>query len=62
MPSVAPETPRKMFPPPIVRATSIPISTASFTSWAMDAIVFGEMPYLLSPMSASPESLRRMRL
>ncbi len=62
MPSVAPETPRKMFPPPMVRATSTPRSTMSFTSCAMAVSVFGEMPYLPSPMSASPESLRRMRL
>ena len=58
----APETPRKMLPPPIVSATSTPRSTTSFTSWAMAASVGGEMPYFASPMSASPESLRRMRL
>src|SRR6266568_3901837 len=62
MPSVAPETPRKMLPPPMVSATSTPISTTSFTSCAMAVSVFGEMPYLPSPMSASPDSLRRMRL
>ena len=51
-----------MFPPPMVSATSTPSSTQSFTSWAMATSVFGEMPYFPSPISASPESLRRMRL
>src|SRR5512140_358942 len=51
-----------MLPPPMVSAICTPRSTTSFTSWAMAVSVLGEMPYLPSPMSASPESFRRIRL
>src|SRR5512132_288584 len=51
-----------MFPPPITMPTSTPISTSSRTSWAICCNVRGEMPYLPSPISASPLSLRRIRL
>src|SRR5678816_4431260 len=61
MPAVEAETPRKMFPPPITTATCTPAFTTSPISWAMRTSVGGWMPYLPSPMSASPESLRRMR-
>src|SRR6266481_1330520 len=51
-----------MLPPPITMPTWTPISTRSRTSWAICSSVLGEMPYLPSPISASPLSLRRMRL
>ena len=62
MPSVEPATPRKMLPPPITIAICTPASTTSFTSAAMRVSVGGWMPYFPSPIRASPESLRRMRL
>src|SRR5205814_1511924 len=62
MPSVEAETPRKMFPPPMTMPTSTPISMTSRTSCAICWRMRGEMPYLLSPISASPLNLRRMRL
>src|SRR5437764_6723939 len=51
-----------MFPPPMTIPTSTPISTISWISWAICCSVLGEMPYLPSPIRASPLSLRRMRL
>src|SRR3954470_16325909 len=51
-----------MFPPPITIPTSTPISMMSRTSCAICCSVFGEIPYLPSPISASPLSFRRMRL
>src|SRR5471030_925094 len=62
MPSVEAETPRKMLPPPLSLHDALPISMTSFTSPAICCSVLGEMPYLPSPISASPLSLRRMRL
>src|SRR5437763_17181348 len=62
MPSVEAETPRKMLPPPMTMPTSTPSSMTSFTSPAICCKVLGEMPYFPSPISASPLSLRRMRL
>src|SRR5438132_2299208 len=62
MPSVLAETPRKMLPPPMTMPTSTPSSMTSRTSWAICCSVLGEMPYFPSPISASPDSLRRMRL
>src|ERR1700693_44272 len=51
-----------MFPPPMTMPTCTPISTSSRVSWAICCSVFGEIPYLPSPISASPLSFRRMRL
>src|ERR1700760_3295559 len=62
MPSVEAETPRKMLPPPMTMPTSTPSSMTSFTSEAICCNVLGAMPYLPSPISASPLSLRRMCL
>src|SRR4051812_11845441 len=62
MPLVAPSTPRKMLPPPMTSEVCAPLWAISFTSVAMRVSVLGSMPYLPSPMSASPDSLRRMRL
>src|SRR5437870_64574 len=51
-----------MLPPPMTMPTSTPSSMTSFTSDAICCSVFGEMPYLPSPIRASPLSLSRMRL
>src|SRR3954466_4487398 len=51
-----------MFPPPMTMPTCTPISMRSRTSWAICCSVLGEMPYLPSPISASPLSFKRTRL
>src|SRR5215831_12268856 len=50
-----------MFPPPITTAVWTPAFTTSPISPAMRSRVGGLIPYLASPIRASPESLRRMR-
>src|SRR6218665_860202 len=62
MPSVEPATPRKMLPPPMTTASSTPACAISFSSSEMRVSVGGWMPYFPSPIRASPDSLRRMRL
>src|ERR1051326_2136801 len=62
MPSVAAVTPRKILPPPMTIAISTPRRCTSAISSAMAASVSASMPVRRPPMSASPESLRRMRL
>src|SRR5260370_12973630 len=51
-----------MLPPPITIATCIPEAITSFTSEAMRASVGEWIPYLLSPISASPDNFRSTRL
>src|SRR5688572_197229 len=62
MPAAPGATPRKMLPPPI----TTPSSTPRRDTWAISAtiasIVWRLMPKGSSPIKASPESLRRMRL
>src|SRR5438105_2212990 len=62
MPSVAAVTPRKIFPPPITMAICTPALCTATISSAMLASVSASMPVRRPPISASPESLRRMRL
>src|SRR5689334_19029637 len=62
MPAVAAVTPRKMLPPPMTMAISIPICCTSTSSSAMVARTSASIPVRLPPIRASPESLRRMRL
>src|SRR5438270_7479263 len=62
MPSVAAVTPRKMLPPPMTIAICTPAFCTATISSAMFASVWGSMPVRRPPMSASPESLRRIRL
>src|SRR5690606_29761160 len=52
---------RKMLPPPMTRQISSPRSFAAFTSAAMLATVAGSIPKALEPISASPDSLSKMR-
>src|SRR5437588_4756001 len=51
-----------MLPPPMTCPTSTPRITTSWISRAICWRILGAMPYLPSPISASPLSLRRMRL
>src|ERR1700680_2231391 len=62
MPSVAAVTPRKMLPPPMTMAICTPAFCTATISSAMLASVSASMPVRRPPMSASPESLSRMRL
>src|SRR5262249_46605935 len=62
MPCAEAASPRKMLPPPMTTATSTPRPRTSATSAAMLSRVVGSMPKPAAPMSASPESLSRMRL
>src|SRR6266850_5589059 len=62
MPLVAPLTPRKMLPPPMTMTIWTPSLCTSTISSAMSERVSASMPFRDPPMSASPESLRRIRL
>src|SRR3954469_11381082 len=62
MPTAPPATPRKMLPPPMTTATSTPMRTTSATSSTIRTMVARLIPKASSPMSASPDSLSRMRL
>ena len=53
--------PRKMLPPPSTIAISTPRLWTSMSSSAICASVAESMPFCVEPMSASPESLSRMR-
>src|SRR5690349_24086957 len=55
-------TPRKMLPPPITVAISTPMRDTCAISATIDSMVCRLMPYASSPIRASPDSLRRMRL
>src|SRR5918999_2879435 len=50
-----------MFPPPTTMATSTPRSVTPLTASAIAPIRSRSAPYSSSPMSASPDSFRRMR-
>src|SRR4051794_38024981 len=50
-----------MLPPPTTTATSTPSACTRRTCSAMASMRSGSAPYSRSPMSASPESFRRMR-
>src|SRR5258705_12173383 len=54
--------PLYILPPPITTATWTPSSVMDLMSCAYWAITELSKPKLLSPINASPESLRRMRL
>src|SRR5439155_26586529 len=51
-----------MFPAPTTIATSTPWSRTAVTCRATAVTRSGSVPYSSSPISASPESFRRMRL
>src|SRR4051812_4214668 len=55
------EPPRKMLPPPITRAISTPRLWTSHSSSAICDSVAWSSPNLLDPISASPDSLSKMR-
>src|SRR5215218_5375496 len=61
MPAAAPFKPRYTFPPPTTIATSTPRLATAWTALAIAAMRAGSAPYSRSPMSASPDSLRRTR-
>src|SRR4051812_48341633 len=50
-----------MLPPPMTTPTSTPRSETSFTSLTRRSIISRLMPKESLPISASPDSLRRMR-
>src|SRR5215216_4082302 len=58
---VAAVRPRKMFPAPWTTATSTPRSCTPLICAAIDSTRSGSVPYSRSPISASPDSLRRIR-
>src|SRR5918912_2507639 len=58
---VAAVRPRKMLPAPCTTATSTPRSCTPLIWAAIASTRAGSVPYSRSPMSASPDSLRRMR-
>src|SRR4029450_7890031 len=62
MPFALAATPRKILPPPITTPTSTPRARISAISAGMLEVTLGSMPNCCSPMSASPDSFRRMRL
>src|SRR3954466_3361939 len=62
MPSAPGASPRKMLPPPITTPISTPRRETCATSETMFRMVCRLMPYGSSPISASPESLRRILL
>src|SRR5581483_7944381 len=62
IPSVAAVTPRKMFPPPMTMTICTPALCTATISSAIPARVSASMPVRRPPISASPESFRRMRL
>src|SRR3712207_2263248 len=51
-----------MLPPPTTKQSSCPASLACLISSARRAAVSGSMPNCPSPINASPESFRRIRL
>src|SRR6188768_3898026 len=61
MPAAPGATPRKMLPPPMTMAICTPARRTSPISATILSIVSRSMPYCDSPMSASPDSLTRMR-
>src|SRR5918999_4108080 len=62
MPAAPGATPRKMLPPPITTPSSTPRRDTWASSATIASIVWRLMPNGSSPIKASPESLRRMRL
>src|SRR3546814_15262200 len=62
MPCAPGATLRKIFPPPMTIASSTPSVATSATSSVMRSMVERLIPNASSPISASPESLRRTRL
>src|SRR5687767_5555351 len=62
MPAAPGATPRKMFPPPMTTPSSTPRRATCAISATIASIVCRLMPKGSSPIRASPESLRRMRL
>src|SRR6476660_2104627 len=54
--------PRKMFPPPTTRHSSCPCDLAAAISPARPATASGSMPNWPCPISASPDSLSKIRL
>src|SRR2546421_12026680 len=62
MPAAPGARPRKMLPPPITTPISTPRRATCATSATMPSMVCRLMPKASSPISASPESLSRMRL
>src|SRR5918995_7350861 len=61
MPAAAAFMPRKMLPAPCTTATSTPRSCTPLICAAIAFTRPGSVPYSRSPMSASPDSFRRMR-
>ncbi len=63
MPRALAARPRKMLPPPMtIGGLDAEAPGFSRLSWAMRVATAGSMPYGWSPIRASPDSLRRMRL
>src|SRR4051794_6559552 len=62
MPAAPGATPRKMFPPPITTPISTPMRATCAISPTIVSIVLRLIPNASSPIRASPESLRRIRL
>src|SRR6185437_12534638 len=62
MPAAPGATPRKMLPPPMTTPISTPRRDTCATSATMFSIVWRLMPNGSSPIRASPDSLRRIRL
>src|SRR5690606_39996233 len=61
VPSAAPAMPRKILPPPTTMAISTPLLATSEICLATACRNGGSIPKELSPASASPDTLRRMR-
>src|SRR6187551_1351559 len=62
MPRALAASPRNRLPPPMTTPTSTPSACTSPISRAICVAVVGSMPKGCSPISASPDSLRRTRL
>src|SRR3954464_3169662 len=62
MPAAPGATPRKMFPPPITTPISTPMRATCAISPTIVSIVLRLIPNASSPIRASPESFRRIRL
>src|SRR5881227_1894523 len=62
MPAAPGATPRKMLPPPMTMPISTPRRETWATSVTIASIVCRLIPYGSSPIRASPDSLRRIRL
>src|SRR5206468_3449315 len=62
MPAAPGATPRKMLPPPMTMPISTPRRETCATSATMPSIVCRLIPKGSSPIRASPDSFRRMRL